>query len=591
MNKKFVMIKRLYPFIKPHNRWIGIVIACNIVIALVNILTAYVFKNITDIAVGKQYQEAFVSFVYLLMAAALVSVVASYLNIYALSRFNAFTIRDLRDKMASHLEKLSVPYMERYHTGDLLSRFNYDIEVIQTFLNNIPNFIYQPLIFVSAFIYALFINWKLLLAAVILMPIAMQLSNVLYKPIQNYFIELQKRYAEANSIIQDTVGGIYAVKTLNLKKVLDEKFSEIMSGVFGWSIKIDKRFALFTPISIVIIIAPTLIVNVFGGYLTVQGEMTAGSFIVFLYLITYLTNPVMIFSQMINSVHQTRGAVTRVFELLDEPVEHFGDNNFKTTDCEFPAEFINVLFSYNEENRVLNNLSFRLPKGKTIALVGTSGSGKSTILKLLCGFYKVQEGSIKLYGKDLAQWDIESARDQISFVFQDTYIFPLTIAQNIASGRMDASRDDIIDAAKAAYAHEFIMELPKGYDTVTGERGIGLSGGQRQRIAIARAVLKNSPILLLDEPSSALDNHSEAMIQESLDRFMKERTVLVVAHRLSTIKKADEIIVLDNGGIVERGTHEQLMGREGLYKQLYIKQFLSNEQQEEAGFKEDIEYV
>jgi len=242
-----------------------------------------------------------------------------------------------------------------------------------------------------------------------------------------------------------------------------------------------------------------------------------------------------------------------------------------------PIEFKDLSFSYDGETNILNQLSFKMTAGKVVALVGASGSGKSTILKLVSGFYEPSTGHIQLYGQDLATSDLAAARQLMSLVSQDTYLFPTTIAENIAYGRPGATIDDIVAAAQQANAHDFIMDFPDAYNTNVGERAVKLSGGQRQRLALARAILKDAPILLLDEPTSALDTQSEALVQQALERFMSNRTVLVVAHRLSTIQNADEILVIDQGSVQERGTHEQLMKTESLYKNLYLRQIVSAE--------------
>jgi len=261
--------------------------------------------------------------------------------------------------------------------------------------------------------------------------------------------------------------------------------------------------------------------------------------------------------------------------MMDEPAERKSGGLSTRDNEDLAIEFSDVTFGYHKSEKVLEGLSFRLYTGEMVALVGPSGSGKSTIMDLICGFNEVEEGSIRLYGRDLRELRLSSIREQLAFVPQDVYIFPGTIAENIMYGRAGATVDEVIAAAKAANAHEFITQMPNGYDTLVGERGVKLSGGQQQQISIARAILKNAPILLLDEPTSALDTHSEALVQEALARLTEGRSVLVVAHRLSTIKQADNILVLDHGHIVEMGTHEQLIKENALYKQLYLRQIIS----------------
>jgi ABC-type multidrug transport system fused ATPase/permease subunit len=290
------------------------------------------------------------------------------------------------------------------------------------------------------------------------------------------------------------------------------------------------------------------------------------------YLIWMVFIPVETMLGWMRHLREVAPAVERIFEILDQPVENGHYRDFQPVTDAPALAFKLVSFQYNGDAKILDEFSFSLDKGKIAALVGSSGCGKSTVLKLLCGFYRPQSGQVHIGGNDIFQSDMRDARKQVSLVSQETYLFPTTIAENIAYGRLGATEDEIIAAAKAANAHDFISAQPDGYETQVGEWGTKLSGGERQRIALARAILKDAPILLLDEPTSALDAQSEAIVQEALDRFMLGRTVLVVAHRLSTIKNVDEIVVLDEGRLQERGTHEQLMGSDTRYRRLYLKQ-------------------
>jgi len=272
------------------------------------------------------------------------------------------------------------------------------------------------------------------------------------------------------------------------------------------------------------------------------------------------------------SLREVAPAVERVFEIIDQPAENGQTSNAQAMVHAQAITFNAVSFQYNDDAKILENFSFSIDEGKIVALVGSSGCGKSTVLKLLCGFYRPQSGQIRILGRDVLQSSIHETRKLISLVSQETYLFPTTIAENISYGRLGATQAEIIAAAQAANAHDFIKTQPLGYETQVGEWGVKLSGGEKQRIALARAILKDAPILLLDEPTSALDTHSEAIVQEALERFMHGRTVLVIAHRLSSIKNVDEIIVLDHGHLHERGTHAELMQSDTLYKRLYLKQ-------------------
>jgi subfamily B ATP-binding cassette protein MsbA/ATP-binding cassette subfamily B protein AbcA/BmrA len=317
---------------------------------------------------------------------------------------------------------------------------------------------------------------------------------------------------------------------------------------------------------------PQLVAPLYGGYLAFTGEITVGSLIASTYLIWMIFLPVENMLEWMRSLREVAPAVERVFEILDQPTENGQPARVQPVACAQAITFNAVTFQYNDDANILENLTFSIDRGKVVALVGSSGCGKSTVLKLLCGFYRPQSGQIQINGRDIFQSSIRDARRLVSLVSQETYLFPTTIAENISHGRLGATPDEIVAAAKAANAHDFITAQPEGYESQVGEWGIRLSGGEKQRIALARAILKDAPILLLDEPTSALDTHAEAIVQEALERFMCGRTVLVIAHRLSTIKNVDEIIVLDQGHLQERGTHAELMQSDTLYKRLYLKQ-------------------
>jgi ABC-type multidrug transport system fused ATPase/permease subunit len=367
------------------------------------------------------------------------------------------------------------------------------------------------------------------------------------------------------------------IKTYNLKDFFAGKLQGQYEKVYTAEMNAQKYVAILQPVCFSLSYIPRLICALYGGQLVVKGEMGIGSVIAILQLFEYVVEPTVYLPFVMNRIHRAIAAIERVSEVFSMQEERM-DGRLKpvcTGEEELPKRegvailrLENVAFGYDPERRVLNDVNFELKQGKLTALVGASGGGKSTIINLLTGLYECDAGRIELFGVDLRQLTLPAIREQIAVVSQDTYLFPATIAENIRYGRLDATMEEVIAAARAVYVDEFVENLPAGYQTMVGEGGSSLSGGQRQRIAMARAVLKNAPILLLDEPTASLDHHTETLIQQSLERLMVGRTVLVIAHRLSTIIRADQILVLDNGQIVEAGTHETLLGQRGLYERL-----------------------
>jgi ABC-type multidrug transport system fused ATPase/permease subunit len=510
------------------------------------------------------------------MFAVSVGVVASYLAKYASGRLATFASRDMKQHLSEHIGELPVWSIEQRHSGDLVSRLNNDASEIVGFMeNNFSNLVFMPLMALSAFVFMLFMNWRLLLVSFILTPVAMLITDVLRQKIGKYATENSKYLGEANSIVQDTISSMGVVKVFKLENSLYKKSKRAYENSMGAEIMVHKIFAPMLTVIIMMREFPRLLCFLFGGYLAINGELQLGSLVAFTQLLDYIIQPTTSLPYLIANITRTGAAIGRLSEMMDEPAERKSGGLSTRDNEDLAIEFSDVTFGYHKSEKVLEGLSFRLYTGEMVALVGPSGSGKSTIMDLICGFNEVEEGSIRLYGRDLRELRLSSIREQLAFVPQDVYIFPGTIAENIMYGRAGATVDEVIAAAKAANAHEFITQMPNGYDTLVGERGVKLSGGQQQQISIARAILKNAPILLLDEPTSALDTHSEALVQEALARLTEGRSVLVVAHRLSTIKQADNILVLDHGHIVEMGTHEQLIKENALYKQLYLRQIIS----------------
>jgi subfamily B ATP-binding cassette protein MsbA len=568
-----------------------------------------------DIILGKAIEQmaqgtfsSTQNMIYLVVGMTLIGMPCKFVMRYASARFSVSALRDLRGDLVHKFCDLPVSSVERKFTGDLVSRLTNNTAVLQNFfIQQFSNLFYLPLVFTASLILLLLTSWKLILASLALMPIGMIITSLMSKPIEKYSADLQEKIAHLNAVGQDAIGGIPIVKAFNMQAVLLKKYMVIMEEVVKRGLRLEKRYAAITPVGVMMLATPIILVIVYGGYLIQHGELNAGGIVLFLYLISFILQPIAMLPTIISQMKEAGGAAKHLFEVLDWQNErqdgemtlvdqrrenrapHLEDdadgeaNRMSEGGAESDdgvdgvavVSFEHLTFGYDEGNTVLKDISFQAGQGDMVAIVGASGGGKSTIFKLLCGFNEPGEhaGTIQLFGKSLTDWNLTSLRSHISMVSQESSLFPATIAENIGYGRLEATREEIVEAAKAAHAHDFIVQLPEGYETLLSERGGGLSGGQKQRISIARALLKNAPLLLLDEPTSALDSQSEAQVQNAMNAVMQNRTVLVIAHRLSTVRQANRIIVLDQGSIVESGSHEELLGRDGVYRKLYLKNF------------------
>jgi len=487
-------------------------------------------------------------------------------------------IRDLRVDLYTHLHSLSLGFFTEERKGTLISRVTNDVKIINDSLMALVNSIFRDPPQILAYTLVLFLfNWKLTLLVSIILPVTGLIVGKIGNTIKRASITSQVQMGDITSILDETLMGIRIVKAFGMELFEIEKFKEETRRYRDIMIKIVKRRNLGSPISEMMGVIAVGVILWFIGQeiITGESEMTPGGFIFYMSMIYSMIQPLKLFTQVFNSYKEGVAAAERVFDVLDQKPAVANSPGAKSI-TSFNHEIIyrDVSFRYQTGRMVLSDVNVRIGIGEIVALVGPSGSGKSTLVDLLPRFYDVVGGSITLDGTDIRDLDIGSLRSLIGIVTQETILFNDTVGKNIAYGRPDVRNDLIVQAARAANAHDFIMRIPGQYDAVIGDRGVKLSGGERQRLSLARAILKNPPILILDEATSALDTESELLVQEAIEHLMEGRTSIVIAHRLSTIQHADRIVVLEGGRVREVGQHDELLGKEeSLYKRLYDMQF------------------
>lgn len=569
-NNSWKVVKRLAGV--THKIWLILTMLVYLTFIPIVIFVANSQKGLVDAALEGN-MKVLVKYLLLAITAMLCEVAARMLRTYTLERYTEYSACDIRQKTVENINLVTVSHLDHQSSGELLSRATNDLDTVYSFLKDnltqlVGTFIQLPILIA----YMSFVNWKLTLVTVLPVPFFMYISIKISKYNEKKGMEQQEALAKLNSNTQENIQGLTIIKSFTQEKNMDKAYDDLVGNCVGKSLEIARVSALQTPFWIISGSIPYILLFLYGGYLAINKEITFGLIVAFLSLQQFVVNPLYTCGRLISFSRVAISAARRIFEIWDMPKEKLSGELYER-DKDNVISFENVSFSYDSNVPLFSNLSFSIKEGEKAALVGHSGCGKSTVLKLVTGFYQPNNGVIKLFGHELNDWDLLKVRELISVVSQDTYLFPESIYANIAYGKENASRDEVIEAAKAAKIHDFIEGLPQGYDTPVGERGVKLSGGQRQRVAIARALLKNAPFLLLDEATSALDTEREYEVQMALDDLMCGRTVLLIAHRFSTIKNVDRILVMENGEIAESGTHEELLKLARIYRQLYMNQF------------------
>lgn len=571
------MYKRILEYVKPY--WIRILIAslCAIGVSGATAAVAWLVQPALDkIFIQKNLQMLMlIPFAILIMY--FLKGVFNYYQSYLMRYVGNRVIMDMRNDLYSHLTVMPMQFYTEHSTGKLMSRLLNDVSIINNAASTSIKDLVQNLITVIALLGVVFYqDWRLAAISCLVLPFAYYPLIKLGRKLRRVSRKGQEEISGITAIMHETFTGASVVKAFGMEPSEINKFMEKNYSLFKVSMKGVKLTELSTPLMEFIGAVGASLIIWYGGHQVVNGVTTPGTFFSFLTALIMMYSPLRALTRVNAAIQQSIAAAERVFAILDLDTEKVTDKG--TTELhgiKDRIELRNVSFKYpGSAKHAISNASFSVPHGKTVALVGSSGGGKTTIGNLLLRFYEPESGGIYIDGTDIRDFTLRSLRSRIGIVSQDVILFNDTVFSNIAYGKKDIGMEDVMNAAKKAYAHDFIIKMPDGYNTVIGERGAKVSGGEKQRIAIARAILKDPPILILDEATSALDTESEHIIQMALDNLMTGRTTFVIAHRLSTIKNADLIIALDNGKIVEMGRHEELLTRRGLYKRLYDMQFI-----------------
>jgi ABC-type multidrug transport system fused ATPase/permease subunit len=521
---------------------------------------------------GKMGIAALAALTAILIAA--IGAVASYIDNYYTESVGQYVAHDLRMRTYHHLQRLSLSYYDTHQTGTLLSTITDDIQTIQGFASSATLGILVDLFTILGMLGLMFwLNWDFALIAVGVTPFLLLFVSRFKRAVKKATHEVRHRQSDIVAAVQEGLESVRVVQAFGRQELEQEQLGKVSIATVEAALKARKVKSLLSPIVAVTIALCTAFVLWRGAALMLAGVMTAGALTVFLSYLNKFFKPVQDLAKMTNTIAQAAVGVERIQAILDSDTvipERPGAREPESTRGEIAFEHVG--FAYNQAVPVLRDVSFTINSGQLIGIVGPTGCGKSTIVSLIPRFYDPTTGSVKIDGVDIRDFKLHPLRDQIGFVLQDTVLFRGTIRENIAYGRPGATQEDIETAARLANADEFIARMSRGYDTMVGERGLTLSGGQRQRIGIARAIIRNNPILILDEPTAALDTESERLVIEALERLMKGKTVITIAHRLSTIRDADKIIVLKNGMVAEQGTHQELLALGGVYSELHQAQ-------------------
>jgi len=567
--------RRLLAYVGPYRSQMALAIMVLVLGAMLQLALPLIIRGVVDVVFVERSLGLLNRFAALLTLVFIIQAFFSFINRYYLAFVGERVVADLREQLYRHLVSFSLRFFSDHRTGEIVSRLTNDVTTLQAAVTeNVISLLQQTITLAGGVVFLLWLDWRLTCIILLGIPIVTLTMVFLGRKIRRAAVEVQDRLAEATAVVDEGIGGIRIVKSFAREAYEVARFTERVEATFVAAMRRAKISAVLAPVIGFMALMSITITMWFGGFEVIQGRLSPGGLVAYIIYTLLVAGPIAAFSGLYSQFQSALGATERIFALLDTPADI----------VDAPAaqplppiigrvKFDNVSFEYDSNIPVLHQINIDVQPGQVVALVGPSGAGKSTLVNLIPRFYDVTAGQISIDGYDIRQITSLNLREQIGIVPQETALFSDTIAQNIRYGLLEATPAQVEAAARAANAHEFIMASSNGYQTLVGERGVKLSGGQRQRIAIARAILKNPRILILDEATSSLDSESEKLVQEALERLMQNRTTFIIAHRLSTITNADWIVVLDGGRIVEQGAHAELLAQRGLYHKLHDMQF------------------